>query len=248
MTRYPVGPSVVAILLALLTAPGAAQAPELPPRWHELATTERDVGLIVNLVLSGFAVGYITEASEASATNLDGSNSAFRKWYTDGDRTAFFEPSQREPISAAQVPQVLTQFVSRRAGRSTVTTRPADRIPVLTVGAVDGCERVMAARVAASLAGDDLIRLAQDTVRASTGAEVPSGYLGSCVPGAIENRARLGLAAQSSVRSALSSLVSRAGGGAWVAIQQSDGACSIGLVLKSATGAGVCSVDIATIP
>jgi hypothetical protein len=94
-----------------------------------------------------------------------------------------------------------------------------------------------------AVASRNLVDLVTSAIHAATNTKVPGGYVGSCIGANEYVTSPLQLAEGQSLEDALSAAVTSFGGAVWVAVQDPNGRCSLGIVLRSETG-GACKTAI----
>jgi hypothetical protein len=93
------------------------------------------------------------------------------------------------------------------------------------------------------VASRNLVDLVTSAIHAATNAKVPGGYVGSCIGANEYVTSPVQLAEGQSLEDALSAAVTRFGGAVWVAVQDPNGRCSLGMVQHAVAG-GACEVAI----
>jgi hypothetical protein len=93
------------------------------------------------------------------------------------------------------------------------------------------------------VASRNLVDLVTSAIHAATNAKVPGGYVGSCIGANEYATSPVQLAEGDSLEDALSAAVTSFGGAVWVAVQDPNGRCSLGIVLRAETG-GACKTAI----
>ncbi len=220
----------IATILSLLVLVSLTAAQPNPP---SLASPGQDDSraLADDLARRDMSAGLILRLGNAE-TNRAG----FRVWNQSAGMT-----SQSPGVEGRKTAEgVLHNYIERRALSAAVEGDGASGPPVLVMQRTASCRAALDRRLPQQVTGVGLIETIAKAAR-GVGAAVPGGFVGSCIPEA----AHVALVFQQglSLKEALQQAAGMAPGTVWVAVQDDNGACSLGVVIKSVNG-GTCSASV----
>jgi hypothetical protein len=133
-------------------------------------------------------------------------------------------------------------YATAHPGRFEIDTREVGPA-VLTEVNTRACRAALRQPLKTEATGTEAPMLVSRATAAATGAEVPGGFIGGCIPIGGYRAAPLRLAPGQSLQAALAKIAAHFPGLVWVAVETADGQCSLG-VLQNGERENICSAAI----
>ena len=230
------------IVSAALLSIGAADRGQQISTTASPAPDRSAANLAVLLATSGYSAGFIImlpATLDASLVDRP-QRSAFDIWFrSDATQT----DSVRRLTSPEQLERALQGFASRSSDGWSTATSPDTRHTTLKAKAAASCEQRLQTTLRGPVDGTDLLAVLARIVRSATTAQVPGGFVGSCIGTNQFSKQPIAIAEGTTIERALNSAAVHFGSAVWVAVESRSGACSLGVIHRAESG-GVCTVGI----
>jgi hypothetical protein len=231
---------------------GTAHQADAVARVSQCAQTGTPRETVLALIAAHASFGYVAHIdwpTRAQGTSHRVSGIPFRNGFDASIEWWWGVKTPTMPrASDLPVPQdVTTSSLERVAERflSSMTVRKEFEAPILAERAATQCLGVLDRPLSRAVSAKGILPAMAATIHSATSAKVPGGFIGSCNSDGADWQYDLpeGIA----LGDALSRLVASLNGAAWMAIEQTDGGCSIGLIQPQSERDGVCRGVIATV-
>ena len=145
---------------------------------------------------------------------------------------------------------LLSAYARAHADARFTLERGQNKVPVLSATAASACHRALRQRLDVPVHEANILYALARLLHHTTGVPMPGGFVGSCTGAEATHAGPFHVEPGATLQSGLNEVVGWSGGAVWVAVQGSNGQCSVGLIQKAALGGGVCRAplvaDIAT--
>lgn len=160
----------------------------------------------------------------------------------------FLRHTKRVPLPAlprgTPAHEVIGRFAGGREHGAFTVSRVWELVPVLRERGTAGCEARLARVVRQRHADRRPAELIFAVVQSTTGARVPGGLVGTCLPRYLSLSSPVVVEPGQTLEEALNTVVASAPGTVWVAVQTENGRCGLGLVRASDDGHDACMVNV----
>jgi len=141
---------------------------------------------------------------------------------------------------------VVRSYATAHPDRFAATDGSGD-VPLLKQGRTNVCASVLGRPVRERHASQYPDELVSAVVNDATGAPIPPGSVGSCMPRFVSVSQQVSVEPAASLENALNAIAAQVSGIVWMAVESADGHCAIGLVLTSENPQNACTVGLANI-
>jgi hypothetical protein len=240
------GVATVALTVVAASSPARQQTAPLPAVPSPQSIADAAVALAQNQQSAGVIIrlpARLETALQREQTQPGGfliNRSPFGVWIRNEVSGPGQIPTLRTP---GEVDTAVAGFATQFGVQATRWRRTSTY--VLRSAEAGACAVQLRAPLRADVEHKHLVDLVSAAINNATGAEVPGGFVGSCV-GDTEYRAEpVRLPAGVSLEEALNTAVTTFGGAVWVAVQDAGARCSLGLIRSSHAGTA-CKTAITT--
>ncbi len=149
---------------------------------------------------------------------------------------------------AANPGEVVAEFVRQDAEKRWSGRPLTSGVQILRDSRAGACEAVLRRPLKQPVRGNNILRLLSRAVSGATGTPTPGGYVGTCVGIGQQSNESIDISAGRTLEEALNRVVAHYGGAAWVAVQDSAGNCSLGVIQQSVNADKLCVMTLAKYP
>lgn len=206
-----------------------------------LARSERSAGMVLNLPQAMEPA--LAEAIRRLMPNNPVGANAFRTFVHENSRAVRLMPVEAGRSGA----DVLRSYAEAHARDGYVASEGFRDVALLKQSRARGCASVLRRPVRehhASQYPDDIVSA---VVNDATGAPIPPGAVGSCLPRYMSVSPRVVVESAPTLEDALNTIAAQVPGLVWMAVESADGHCALGLVRTSDNPQTACTVGLANI-
>lgn len=205
-----------------------------------LARSELSAGMVIRLPehMEAALAGAVQRLSPDDRVGAD----AFRTLVRGSRRGARLIPV--EPGRSGH--DVIRSYATAHRGEFAASQGFRD-VPLLKQARTGVCASVLGRPVRERHASQYPDELVSAVINDATGAPIPPGAVGSCLPRFMTVSPQVIVEPTTTLEDALSAIAAQVSGAVWMAIESADGHCALGLVRTSENPQDACTVGLANI-